>query len=172
MTKRIGLANRYTSTRKEANSGVYAFIGDGKMSVPIEQVGYQLDKDHKGRIWNLLDYLDNGYVVAQGDKEAIMLLYNLWIKDSELLNLQGRIKGFMVNGQILLWFLLDPSGKKRLHDFGIKPVPKGVVSITVKNDGNSVLFDLWKPTTERMKIDFLNNLLRAATSKKKPEQED
>lgn len=74
-------------------------------------------------------------------------------------------QGIASNGQILLLFLLDPSGKKRLHEFGIKPVPNGVVSITVKNEGNSILLDLWVPSTERMKINFVNNILKTVGTK-------
>jgi hypothetical protein len=165
MAKRIGLANRYTSTRKEEKSGVYLFNDNIGQGIPIEHVGQQFDEDHKSQAWNILDYFDNGYVVMQGDKEAIMLMLDLWSEDSERLNLQGRVKTLIGSGKILLLFLLDPSGKKRLHEFGIKPVPKGVVSITVKIKGNSVLFDLWVPTSEKMKIDFVNNLLKSTGNK-------
>ena len=165
MAKRIGLANRYTSARKEVEGKVYLFNDDFKEGIPIEHVGYKFDDTHKGQVRDLLDYLNKGYVVAQGDKEAILLMQRLWNEDSERLNLQGRIKGIASNGQILLLFLLDPSGKKRLHEFGIKPVPNGVVSITVKNEGNSILLDLWVPSTERMKINFVNDILKTVGTK-------
>lgn len=166
MTKRIGLANRYTTARKEVEGRVYIFNDNFKEGVPIEHVGYKFDDTHKGQVWDLLDYFDNGYVVVQGDKEPIQLMQRLWNEDSERLNLQGRIKGIPSNGQILLLFLLDPSGKKRLHEFGIKPVPNGVVSITVKTEGNGVLFDLWVPTTEKMRTNFVNDILKAMNAKK------
>jgi hypothetical protein len=165
MAKRIGLANRYTSARKEVEGRAYLFNSTFKEGIPIEHVGYMFDDTHKGQVWNLLDYFDNGYVVVQGDKEAILLMQRLWNEDSERLNLQGRIKGIASNGQILLLFLLDPSGKKRLHEFGIKSVPYGVVSITVKNEGNSILFDLWVPSTEKMKIKFVNDILKTVGTK-------
>ncbi len=159
MVKRIGLANRYTSDRKEVKGRAYIFSDTFKEGIPVEQVGYKFDDTSKGQVRDLLGYLNNEYVVLLGDSEAILMMHRLWAEDSERLNLQGRIKGIAKNGKAIWLLLLDPSGKKRLHEFGINPVPKGVVSITVKNDGNNVWFDLWVPTTERMKINFVNEIL-------------
>ena len=164
MAKRIGLANRYTSTRKEIEGKVFIFNDTFREGIPIEQVGYKFDDAHKGQVRDLLGYLNNGYVVLLGNSEEILMMHRLWTEDSERLNLQGRIKGIAKNGKMIWLFLLDPSGKKRLHEFGINPVPKGVVSITIKNDGNNVWFDLWVPTTERMKINFVNEILEILNS--------
>ena len=169
MAKRIGLAGRYTSIRKEVEGRVYGFRDDFKEGVPIEHIGPPLAAEHKGQVWDLLDYFDNGYAVMQGDKEIIHWMLDLWNEDSERLNIQGRVKKIVSNGKQIFLFLLDPSGKKRLHDFGIKPVPNGLISITVKISNGGVQFDLWVPASERMKINFVNNILKGLNSKKEAE---
>ena len=71
MGKHIGLASRYTSARKEVEDRVYLFNDNFKEGIPIEHASYMFDDTHKGQVRDLLDYLNNGYVVLQGDKEAI-----------------------------------------------------------------------------------------------------
>jgi len=125
----------------------------------VFKMGFKILNNGKYGIMDILKYFDDGYCVIKGDGRWLLCIHDLWVSDSQLLNMHGRAKIVSnPHGEHIFLFLLDPTGKRRLHELGIKPVPSGTISITIKQDSGGMLFDCWVPATFNDRLKFVKSI--------------
>ena len=140
------------------------FLPDGgRFKVPKESMSSPFDISNKYGAFELIDAFDRGYaILSPEDSKWKKWFLNAYAEDSEQLGVQGRLKWIPLRKDLaLILILIDPSGMRRLHQLGVKPVPKGVFQIRILNNG-TLQIDAYPDDKERIKAvkELIKDILR------------